>query len=196
MKIILSISFLIAFGLNAQLLDKIGLDTMPIYKSMEKALRNPDDVYRLDLSKQKLTELPAELEKLTNLNELVLKKNKLIALDESITKLKYLQRLDISKNEFEVFPAQICRLVELRDLIISQNMIVGFPACIGNLRHLEYLDAYSNELSVFPAEMKQMINLKNMDLRVISISDEDQARVHGYLPKTKIRFSNSCDCGF
>lgn len=176
-----------------QVLSKEQLDTAKVFTSMEDALENPDIVYKLRL-KGKLDSLPSDIVKLHNLNALDISKNRFSELPEYITKLKYLQKIDISKNDFEVFPSQICRLPNMRWLIINKNYIGGFPACIGNLKNLEYIDAWSNNLSVFPNEMKELTNLKEMDLRVISLNEEQQRRLHGLLPNTTIHFSNSCNC--
>ncbi|MBK9765286.1 MAG: hypothetical protein IPO87_18605 [Flavobacteriales bacterium] len=54
--------FMISMGtLNAQLLDAVALDSMRTYRSLERALKEPDLVYRLDLSGQKLKVFPEEI---------------------------------------------------------------------------------------------------------------------------------------
>lgn len=48
-----------------------------IYTSLEEAKQHPELVYKLDLHKSKLTELPEEIMQFTNLTYLDLSKNKL-----------------------------------------------------------------------------------------------------------------------
>lgn len=194
--LLIALFYWISTYASAQLLSKDQIDTCRVYKSMEEAMVNPDQVYVLNLKKSKLDKLPEGLEKLINLNKLVLSKNNLDKLPESITKLPFLQIIDISKNDFDVLPAQICRCTNLIELSMSVNNIGGFPACIGNLTKLEYIDAFSNNLMVFPPEMAQLTNLREIDLRVISIPDDIQKKVYEMLPNAKIRFSNDCGCGY
>jgi leucine-rich repeat protein SHOC2 len=68
---------LLVLPAEAQLLDPIALDTMRTFRSLERALQNPDQVYRLDLSGQKLKEVPEDIRKLRNLNHLDLGNNRL-----------------------------------------------------------------------------------------------------------------------
>ena len=52
-----------------------------MFHGLEEALQVPaDSVYRLDLSKNKLTDVPKEILKFKNLQELDLSKNKITAL--------------------------------------------------------------------------------------------------------------------
>ena len=65
-------------------LDSLGLDTTIIYSSLEEALKNPKNVYRLNLKRKKLTEFPKEILELTNLWELNLSRNKIYELPKEI----------------------------------------------------------------------------------------------------------------
>ena len=62
------IVFMISRFANAQLLDETALDTVKVYKSIEEAMVNPDEVYILKLKGDKLTEFPKEILKFKNLN--------------------------------------------------------------------------------------------------------------------------------
>ena len=72
----------------------------------------------LDLGHNRLTELPAELGNLTEINDfLYLHDNRLESLPRSLERLKMLKYLNISHNRLSAFPEPIChmsRLVELR----------------------------------------------------------------------------------
>jgi hypothetical protein len=52
---------LISVASSGQLLSLEALDTTKVFRSIESALINPNEVYRLDLSKQKLEEFPKEV---------------------------------------------------------------------------------------------------------------------------------------
>ena len=91
----------------AQLLPQHVLDSVGTYHDLEKALREPEKVYRLDLSGKKPKEVPEGVRQLKNLNALDLGKNKLrelrgmglrIALDDfgtGFSSLAYLSKLPL-----------------------------------------------------------------------------------------------------
>ncbi|MFN9800581.1 MAG: hypothetical protein ACK54P_11255, partial [Bacteroidota bacterium] len=62
-------------SVKSQLLTPAQLDTARIYRSVEAALQSALPVYRLDLSRQKLEAFPAEILRLTQLQELRLSRN-------------------------------------------------------------------------------------------------------------------------
>ena len=191
-------AFLVLLGLptRAQLLDTLALDSAKTYFSLASAMKNPDQVYKLKLTKKKLTKFPEEILKFKNLNYLDLSKNKIKSLPDGIAELKYLQHLDVSKNQIDSFSVAMCQLTNLRNLIVSQNEMEGFPEEIKNLDKLLRLDAWSNNLVSFPAEIAEMKSLRWMDLRVIQMNAEMQKRIQELLPSTRIHFSPHCNCSF
>src|SRR2546425_3369319 len=76
---------------SVQLID----DTNYIYRSLSAALVNPDIVFRLNLSKHKLKEFPADIFKFKNLRELDLSHNKIDSIPAKIGTLYNLQRLNL-----------------------------------------------------------------------------------------------------
>ncbi|MDP4267174.1 MAG: leucine-rich repeat domain-containing protein [Bacteroidota bacterium] len=162
--------------------------------SIEDAMKSPEKVFKLDLHKKKLKEIPAEVFQLTNLTELDLSRNKIKTIPAEISKLKMLKKIDISRNNLETLPSEIGLLIKLKVLIANQNDLISLPAEIGKLENLEVLDLWGNNLSVFPDEMEHLKKLKLMDLRVISLNDAAQDRISNMLPNTKIHFSPSCNC--
>ncbi|MBK7943600.1 MAG: leucine-rich repeat domain-containing protein [Flavobacteriales bacterium] len=95
---------------HAQPLPQSTLDTVRTYRSLERALAEPMQVYRLDLSKQKLKAVPEELRRLPNLNALDLGRNKLKELPAWFTDLAHLQELTLSGNKLVAFPEVILRV--------------------------------------------------------------------------------------
>lgn len=187
--------FLFALQAEAQLLSQAALDTIKTYRSLERAMREPDQVYRLDLSKEKLKVLPEELRLFKNLNALDLSHNKLKELPEWIGEFEYMQEFRAAKNKLAAFPIGICRWKDLTRLDLSQNAITGLPACIGGLEKLSSLDLWSNDLAEFPEEIEGMTSLRFMDLRVIQMEQPEMDRIQELLPRAKIYFSQPCNCG-
>lgn len=96
----------------------------------------------LDLSKNKLTVLPAEIGFLTNLKTLILTNNQLITL-----------------------PAEIGNLINLKILNIVYNRLTSLPAEIGKLVNLKTLSLYhNNQLITLPVEMNELKNLETLVL--------------------------------
>ncbi len=70
------------------------------FYDLKKALKKPEEVTRLDLSEQNLTEFPLDILKMSN--------------------IKY---LDLSNNRISNIPFEIKRLTKLEDLVLKKNPI-------------------------------------------------------------------------
>jgi len=199
-----SYKFLISFLLivftissKAQLLDSIAIDTVPTY-NLQKALKqDPLKVHKLSLKKMKLSELPPEIFAFKNLQVLDLKKNKFKIFPKEIAQFNYLQELDISANKIQIVTKELGKLIHLRKFIASSNRIVSIPKEIKYLKKLTFLDLWGNDIGSLPNEISELQNtLQEIDMRVILMSNPEHKKIKALLPKTKIRFSKSCDCGF
>jgi len=182
----------------AQLLDSLALDTAKTY-SLEQALKQTDPlkVYKLSLKKKSLTELPSSIYQFKNVQHLIISKNKLKEFPKEIVQFKYLQILDISSNRIEIIPKELGQLIYLKEFYANQNKIVSIPPEIKNLKQLSYLDLWGNDIGVLPYEISELKNsLKEIDMRVILMSEKEHQIIKELLPETKIRFSKSCACGF
>jgi Leucine-rich repeat (LRR) protein len=177
------------------LYDSLELENMEGFTDLDSALKNPEQVVKLTLRKQKYTEFPAELWKFPNLQYLDLGKNKITEVPDSINFFTNLQILHLSKNEIEFLPREIGDLSNLMILDINQNELTSIPPQIGKLKKLRYLDLWSNNLSIFPDELKDLSeNLKVLDLRVILINADTQEKIRTMLPNTTIFMSPPCKC--
>jgi Leucine-rich repeat (LRR) protein len=183
------------FTAHAQLLDALALDSVRTFHSLEKALQNPDEVYRLDLSGQKLKEVPEGVYLLKNLNALDLSGNKLKALPERLQELKYMQEFRASRNKLTEMPKALCRFIHLKRLDLSRNALTGLPKCVGAFHELVSLDLWDNDLADFPEEMANMQALRFLDLRAIQFEVPEMEHLQSLLPSTKIFFSQPCNCG-
>lgn len=180
---------------NAQLLDSTALAEEPEYTKLSEALQNPDKIYKLNLRRQKLKEIPNDVFKLKNLQELNVSKNKLKNLPKKLDTLKNLEVINASANDIDTIYAEIGSCTHLKKLILNQNIIAHLPSTIGNLTNLIFLDMWGNEIQEFPNEISKLQNtLKVVDLRVINIQDNKQEEIVKLLPNTKFFFSMSCNC--
>ena len=179
-----------------QLLSDAKIDTCKIYYSLSEALKTPDKVYVLNLSREKLKNFPIEILKLKNLQKLDLFKNKLDSIPDNIHHLTYLQYLNIGKNNLNKFPTGVTKLENLKSLILNQNEINTIPDNIDKLYNLEYLDMWSNNLEYISDNIKFLTKLEELDLSVIICNNDEKYRIKSLLPGTKVSFSNSCNCGY
>ena len=177
-----------------QLLDSLTLDTLMPYTSIDEALKNPELVIKLELRKKKLKVFPHEIFKFTNLQYLDLGKNSIKEIPAEIGQLHDLQYLAISKNDLKNLPPQIGDLSNLYYLNVNQNNLVALPWQMGNLKNLRNIDLWSNNIEKFPSELRGLKSLEVMDLRVILIPDDEQARLKEMLPQAKLYFSPYCKC--
>lgn len=171
-------------------------DNGVIYKSLEEALRNPEQVYRLKLiNKHRMDSLPEKIFQLTNLRELTVKGCKMEVLNRRIGELHKLIYLNVSSNRLVRLPETISQLQNLKGLVISRNNIYELPNSIGEMKKLEIIDAWDNPLYALPESISQLAEtLKIIDLRQISIRNEEFEAMQKLLPKTNILSTSYCEC--
>ena len=165
-----------------------------VYTSLAAARLNPDSVYRLDLSRKKLKEVPEEVFLFKNLYELNLSRNQLTALPEQIGSLVNLKILKASNNRMKTLPSSIGRLQNLKILELNRNLLVTLPNEAGALVSLERLELWDNEIDSLPGTIKNLKNLQVLELRGILFTDDEQQHIMQLIPNCMVYFSPSCVC--
>ncbi|OJJ14763.1 hypothetical protein BKI52_41760 [marine bacterium AO1-C] len=163
-----------------------ALDQEKVYDSFEEAFKTPEKVVVLDVSKQKLTKLPDNIDQLTNLKKLVLSENKLKELPANIVKLQNLQHLEIAKNKLKRLPTGFEQLQSLRYLDLAKNKFRHIPEAVFQLKQLETFYFFGNkERKVAPAiaQMQQLKVLRLGDNRIRQLPDN-----FGQMPRLKELF--------
>jgi Leucine-rich repeat (LRR) protein len=179
---------------RAQLLSRLALDSTEAFTDINAALKNPEQVYSLDLSGQRLKEVPRDITKFINLNILDLSRNRIKEVPDFIAENTFLQELRLSKNRLKDFPGSICGLTNLDHLDLGKNNIDSIPPCIGQLEHLRVLDLWGNYISALPTEMSDLRSLRFMDLRVMVLSFDEIDAIVGMVPWAKVYYSEPCNC--
>lgn len=169
-------------------------DSTRIY-TWEEALKAPrDSVFRLDASKLKWEQVPAELFSFTQLRSLDLSKNKLTEIPQEIAHLTELRNLDLSRNKLETFPVTVCPLTGLKKLSLARNLLTTIPSCIGYFSSLKVLDLWDNPIASLPQELIQVKTLETVDLRGILFNQAFQDQWRNQMPGVKWYFDLPCKC--
>jgi len=116
----------------------------------------------LDLSAMGLTEVPASVGNLAQLQTLNISGNNLTSLPESIGNLTQLQTLYISYNNLTSLPESISNLTQLQTLYISYNNLTSLPEAIGKLTQLQTLDISRNNLASLPEFIGNLTQLQTL----------------------------------
>ena len=176
-----AIAALEGVGMCYLAMDKHVIRTIPV----ELCLSN---MHTLDLCDNKITAIPAEISRCTQLTTLLLKNNKIEALPASLhamQKLVFLQlrnnalvrlpadfefppnlmELYLERNGLEELPHRIGWLKELKVLMLCENKLERLPHTIGLLNKVEELDLRHNLLVSLPRQIAGMRSMKKCVLR-------------------------------
>ncbi|MFN8277094.1 MAG: leucine-rich repeat domain-containing protein [Chitinophagales bacterium] len=137
---------------------------LPVYTSMEEALKEPEKVRALTLKELGLTELPGDIEKFTNLEVLDLSGNRLTQFPEKLFSFKKLRALTLKGNRIERLPEDIHKMDQLEELYISYGLshnvpyeeFKTIPASFGQLNHLRVLDVSDWNLFSLPESVSKL----------------------------------------
>lgn len=161
----LRIGILFAQNNPQSLLNPTELSQQTTYTKLKKAFKNPDEVYRLDLSGKTFKEetVLLTLPNFINLQELKLSSCKISKLSSRWSQLQNLEYLDISENDLRKFPEVLGKLAHLKTLNLAGNPIDSLTG-IGKARGLESLDIRGLSLDSLPMEVKGLSRLKDLKI--------------------------------
>lgn len=117
------------------------------------------NITELNAGMNGITEIPAEIENLTELEELYFMLNQIEELPQELFQLNHLVVLDLALNEISVLPSEVGQLTNLEVLQLNVNQIKELPQEILNLTNLTDLDCNENLLSEIPANFDSLQNL-------------------------------------
>ncbi|XP_075427050.1 DISP complex protein LRCH3 isoform X3 [Ascaphus truei] len=122
------------------------------------------DTTQADLSRNRLSEIPAEICHYVSLESLNLYQNCIRYVPEATLNLQALTFLNISRNQLTSLPAHLCSL-PLKVLIASNNKLDSLPEEIGLLRQLTELDVSCNDIQVIPTQIGKLESLRDLNIR-------------------------------
>ncbi|XP_044207130.1 leucine-rich repeat-containing protein 47 [Thunnus albacares] len=100
-----------------------------------------------------LTEIHEDIQHLTNLQSLILCRNKLASIPNVIGNLKSLKVLDLSVNNLRVLPEGITQLKELNTFNVSCNNLEVLPEGLSQCTKLSTINISKNRITSFPADL-------------------------------------------
>lgn len=163
--------------------------TYQLFTNLDEALKNPERVYRLNLSNQQIQIPDDTWKKFTNLEFLSLKNDQLQEIPSGIVQLKKLKVLDLSGNNFKLLPSSFNELTSLEELYLNDEKqmnlqqsievlslmpnlktlhlendgLRNLPANFAKLDKVENLYLNNNRFNQIPTELKGMKNLRYLD---------------------------------
>jgi len=160
MRTFILILLLVSLSASLQAQDKT------IYRSVTEALKDSDKVRSLDLSESNLIELPKEIVKLRNLEDIDLEANPNLDLSKAfdlLSKIKNLKSLGLGRNNLSDIPWNIVALKNLDELSLEGNKLDHIPQSIKKL-HIRALNLFENEISILTLKRGDLVNLVDINL--------------------------------
>jgi len=121
-------------------------------------------VLQLELNQLTITEIPAEISKLINLEFLHLCDNRIAEIPREISLLKNLVSLQVDKNRIGYIPSEVGQLENLQQLSITENKIIDVHESVYRLPNLKYLGLVCNLITTLPPEIRNLKNLTTLNL--------------------------------
>ena len=181
-QIVIVLSLFFFQSMNAQ--------TQKEFTNIEDALKEPEKVFRLNLSNQSLNIKADVWAKFINLEYLNLSNDHLKTIPNEISLLKNLKTLDLSGNDFEMLPKDFIKLSNLNELFLNDDKnlkieenievlrkmislktlhlendnIIKLPNNFNKMKTLEQLYLNHNKLKEVPKQLKGLDHLQYLDL--------------------------------
>lgn len=171
------------------------------FTNIELALKDPANVFRLNLSDQTLNLDGVNWSKFINLEYLSLKNDHLKELPKEIMLLSKLKTLELSGNDFSVLPEDFWKLRSLEELFLNDEKnlnleanikimskmpslrilhlendnLKSIPSTISSLKNIEFLYLNNNQFKEIPKEIKQLEHLQFLDMQDNKIINPDRS---------------------
>jgi len=162
---------------NASRTGACNLQNM-LLKEFPKELERIAKVLRnLDLSSNRLPELPPVISLFSMLKSLNCDDNRIVQVSDELYKLKRLETLNLGDNRILSIPPTIGALTALRTINLSGNKIDTFPLGLTQCRHLDSVNLSRNKISSVPQGMDNFQAMElNLNQNQISYMDKSIAK--------------------
>ncbi|KAM2076407.1 hypothetical protein ACFX1T_039155 [Malus domestica] len=155
-----------AISLSISVSQRLYICTFPAeVLDMDRSIRT------IDLTNNKIVEIPMDISKLVNLQKLILAHNLIDRLPINLAKLESLKVMAFDGNRVTTLPDELGQLVRLEQLSISGNSLESLPATIGSLRNLKLLNVSKNKLKSLPESIGSCFSLEELQADDNSIDE-------------------------
>lgn len=135
------------------LLSASQLERKKWFYSIDEAMRDPNNVYKLSLQDTDLKFFPMEVKRFPNLQVLNLSNNKIKTVPVEIAELGNLQVLILANNKLRALPDEMKELANLQSLYLGRNRFIQIPAWVGGLSKLRHMDLSYNNLTSYEVDL-------------------------------------------
>ncbi|KAM3618491.1 uncharacterized protein V6R79_021013 [Siganus canaliculatus] len=155
------------------LLNYLEVSQCPSLTEIHEDIQHLTNLQSLILCRNKLTSIPNVVESLKCLKVLDLSVNNLSALPVGIAQLKELNTLNVSCNNLEVLPEGLSQCTKLATINISKNRITELPHDFYSeqLDLLSTLVASDNSIEQLSGDISKLASLKMLDLSNNKLSE-------------------------
>lgn len=167
-----------------------------VFTSLDQALLSPDKVKILILKKERLTTFPdSALRTMTNLIKLDLSHNRIDQLPEDLFFLNKLKEFNLASNRLMTLPASIGTMTHLEVLNCSSNDLSQLPISLFELKQIKQLILYANSLETISEKIGGLEKLEVLDVRGNQLKNLSKFELRALLSEgVKLRKSNGCNC--
>ncbi|XVF19667.1 hypothetical protein REPUB_Repub11eG0130700 [Reevesia pubescens] len=188
-------TLLLTISLPSSLKGIEGLTKLTVLNAGKNKLRSMEEVRSLVnlraliLNDNEIVSI-CGLDEMKDLNTLVLSRNPISEIGNSLIKLKSITKLSASNCQIQAIDSSLKCCIELKELRLAHNDIRNLPAELSYNKKLQNLD-FGNNLITRWSELKaldSLVNLKNLNLQGNPIAEKEKLakKVKGLLPNLLI----------
>jgi len=122
------------------------------------------EIRTVDLTDNDVSTIPADIQHMLAVENLLLSGNRLTALPREIGQLRGLVQLQLAGNYIQALPEELCTLVNLEVLNVEDNQLCMLPSNIGSLSKLHLLDVSCNHLCSLPHSFTRLAALADLNI--------------------------------
>jgi Leucine-rich repeat (LRR) protein len=138
------------------------IDASQTIHPLDYALKNKQEVRKVNASNLSLEKLPNGLYRISKLNYLDLSNNNLSELSPKIERLQYLKTLNLANNKLKDLPLEFGFIRYIENLDLSHNLLDSIPEVLKYSKHLQKLNLSNNAIS--EVNLITQVKLNQLDL--------------------------------
>lgn len=123
-----------------------------------------------------------------------LRREKLKELPRELESFKNIETLDLRNNKIDSLPAYFSKFKNLKKLLLSRNKFEKFPEILKSLPNLEHIDLWDNSITNLNFGPEIFPNLKYLDISGILLQPEIYDQLNEDFKSIEFNSSKPCDC--